>query len=150
MLLKGLLLSFIGGCAGGVIAAGVFAFLAIIGVYPRLIGKTMTHRHILLFETVIIIGGIFGNALDIYEFPVPLGNLGSGTPLLGNMVLTLFGVSVGIFVGCLVMSLAETLKALPVINRRIHLAVGLQYIILAVALGKLAGSLIYFIYQMGG
>ena len=51
----------------------------------------------------------------------------------------------GIFVGCLVMSLAETLKALPVISRRIGLAVGLQYVILAVALGKLAGSLVYFV-----
>ena len=56
----------------------------------------------------------------------------------------IFGLASGIFVGCLVMSLAETLKALPVINRRIGLAVGLQYVILAVALGKMAGSLVYF------
>ena len=33
-------LAFIGISAGGVIAAGVFAFLVIIGVFPRLIGKT--------------------------------------------------------------------------------------------------------------
>lgn len=42
------------------------------------------------------------------------------------------------------MSLAETLNALPVIARRIRLAIGLQFVILAVALGKLAGSLYYF------
>ena len=46
------------------------------------------------------------------------------------------------------MSLAETLKALPVISRRVHLAVGLPYIILSVALGKMCGSLMYFIYRM--
>ena len=42
----------------------------------------------------------------------------------------------------------ETLKALPVISRRIHLAVGLQYLIFALAAGKLTGSLVYFWFRM--
>ncbi len=133
-------LMFIGVSAGGVIAAGVFAFLAIIGVFPRLIGKTRTNRHILLYDTLIVLGGVLGNISDICEFPILIG---------GNLFLGIFGLSVGIFVGCLVMSLAETLKTVPVINRRIHLAVGLQYVILAIAVGKLIGSLIYFTRGMG-
>ena len=139
-LLKGLFLMFLGLSAGGIIAAGVFAFLAIIGVFPRLIGKTSTNRHIFLYETVIIIGGVLGNVSDLYEFPLLMG---------GNMVLWIYGLAVGIFVGCLVMSLAETLKALPVISRRIHLAVGLQYLILSIGLGKLIGSLVYFSGNFG-
>ena len=111
-LLKGLFLMFLGLSAGGIIAAGVFAFLAIIGVFPRLIGKTRTNRHIFLYETVIIIGGVLGNVSDLYEFPLLMG---------GNMVLWIYGLAVGIFVGCLVMSLAETLKALPVISRRLRI-----------------------------
>ena len=39
-------------------------------------------------------------------------------------------------------------KALPVIGRRLYLAVGLQYLILSIALGKLAGSLAYFFCGM--
>lgn len=140
MFLKQLLLAVIGLSAGGVIAAGVFAFLAIIGVFPRLIGKTHTNEHIFLYETIIIIGGVVGNISDLYEFPVLIG---------GNVFLCIYGLSVGIFVGCLVMSLAETLKALPVISRRIHLAVGLQYVILAIGIGKLVGSLIYFTGNFG-
>lgn len=140
MFLKQLLLAVIGLSAGGVIAAGVFAFLAIIGVFPRLIGKTHTNEHIFLYETIIIIGGVVGNISDLYEFPVLIG---------GNVFLCIYGLSVGIFVGCLVMSLAETLKALPVISRRIHLAVGLQYVILAIGVGKLVGSLIYFTGNFG-
>jgi len=140
MLLRQALLGFIGPCAGGVIAAGVFAFIAIIGVYPRMIGKTKTNRHVMLYETVIILGGVLGNVVDIYEFPISIG---------GNLVLGIFGLSVGIFVGCLVMSLAETLKAFPVISRRAHLAVGIQYMILALGLGKLTGSLLYFTQNMG-
>ena len=38
-------------------------------VYPRLIGRTHTNSHILLYETIIIIGGILGNISDIYEIP---------------------------------------------------------------------------------
>ena len=92
----------------------------------------------MLYETIIILGGILGNILDIYEFPIYMG------AFFGHAFLIIAGLSMGIFVGCLVMSLAETLKALPVISRRIHLAVGLQYLIFALAAGKMAGSLVYF------
>ncbi len=139
MLIKLAFLAVFGLCAGGIIAAGVFAFLAIIGVFPRLIGKTGTKRHIMLYETVIILGGIAGNGADLFEFSIPAG----------RWFLAVFGAAVGIFVGCLVMSLAETLKTLPVINRRIHLAVGLQYVILAMGLGKMLGSILYFSAGMG-
>lgn len=134
-------LIFVGLSAGGIIAAGVFAFLVIIGVFPRLIGKTGTKEHILLYGTVIVTGGVLGNIADLYEFPIPM--YGFSTLFLGT-----FGTAVGIFVGCLVMSLAETLKALPVISRRIYLAVGLQYLILSIALGKLVGSMTYFLCGM--
>ncbi len=141
MSLKMAALAVFGLCAGGVIAAGIFAFLAIIGVFPRIIGKTKTGGHIMLYETVIILGGSLGNALDLFEFPIRFA---------GRWFLAVFGGSVGIFVGCLVMSLAETLKTLPVINRRIHLSVGIQYVILAIGLGKMLGSLLYFSAGIGG
>lgn len=99
-------------------------------MFPRLIGATQTKKHILLFESVIILGGVLGNICDIYRIPIGFG---------GNLVLGIYGLSVGIFIGILVMSLAETLKALPIISRRIHLAVGLQYLILSLGLGKLIG-----------
>ncbi len=141
MFLKQAFLFVVGSSAGGIVAAGVFAFLAIIGVFPRLIGTTGTKGHIILCETMMIIGGIFGNLIDLYHIPRMFG---------GRFMLAFWGLCIGIFVGCLVMSLAETLKALPVLGRRIHLAVGLQYVIAAVAAGKFLGSVIYFIYGFGG
>ena len=42
ILLKKCLLAFFGLCAGGIIAAGVYAFLAIIGVFVRLMGEIDT------------------------------------------------------------------------------------------------------------
>ena len=73
ILLKKILLAFFGLCAGGIIAAGVYAFLAIIGIFVRLMGKTGTRKHIMLYETIIILGGVLGNILDIYEFPIYMG-----------------------------------------------------------------------------
>ncbi len=134
-----LFLALIGMSAGGIIAAGVFSFLAMIGIFPRLIAKTHTNRHIMLYETVIIIGGMTGNLLYLYPVTIGFG----GVP-----VLAISGLSIGIFVGMLVMSLAETLKAVPVISRRIHLAVGLQYVILAFGIGKMLGALLFFAKQM--
>lgn len=137
--LKYAFLIFFGICAGGVIAAGVYAFLAMIGVFVRLMGRTKPPgKKARLYEKWIIAGGILGNAADIYEIPMILGK-GPGT-----LFLTAAGLSIGVFVGCLAMSLAETLKALPAMSRRIGLAAGLQYLILGIAAGKFAGAWIYF------
>ncbi|WAJ26027.1 stage V sporulation protein AB [Lacrimispora xylanolytica] len=111
-----------------------------IGIFPRIISATKTSNHIILFETCIILGGITGNVLDLYKFPIGYG---------GNLVLGIYGLSVGVFIGCLVMSLAETLKALPIFCRRINLGVGLQYIILSIGIGKLLGSLVFFAERFG-
>lgn len=76
--LKYAFLIFFGICAGGVIAAGVYAFLAMIGVFVRLMGRTNTGKKARLYEKWIIAGGILGNAADIYEIPMILGK-GPGT-----------------------------------------------------------------------
>ena len=140
MWIKQLFLGFFGLCAGGMTAAGVFAFLAMIGILPRLIGKTGTKRQTRLYETMMILGGSLGNAADLFPVPLPAG----------RPALAAFGGAVGIFVGCLVMSLAETLKALPVMNRRIRLAVVFPYVVLWIGIGKMLGSLFYFYQQIGG
>ena len=71
MFLKTVFLIFFGLCAGGVIAAGVYAFLAIIGVFVRLMGRTGTKNKVLLYESFIMAGGILGNCFDLYEFAHP-------------------------------------------------------------------------------
>ena len=138
MFLKNLLLVFIGVSAGGIIAAGVFAFITVLGLVPRLAARTRTAHRIPLYEDCIIVGGTAGNLMDLFH-PGLFG---------GTLAGALFGLLVGIFVGCLVMSLAETLDTVPVISRRLRLSTGFQYVILALAVGKCIGSLIYFILGM--
>ena len=62
-------------------------------------------------------------------------------------------VFAGIFVGCLALAIAEMLNTIPVFARRIGFRHGLGIAILAVAIGKLVGSLLYFtqqVYLYGG
>ena len=137
MFLRHAFLFITGISAGGIVAAGIFAFLAVIGIFPRLIDFTGERSHILLCETMMILGGAWGCVIDLYEIPLLTG---------GSIFLAVMGSAIGIFVGALVMSLSETLKAFPVFSRRVKFGTGLQYTITSMAVGKCIGSLIYFIY----
>lgn len=145
MWIKQGLLFLIGLCAGGIIAAGVFAFIAVIGLIPRLAGRTHTAKHIELYEDFIVLGGTAGNFLSLYGRGLSFGLPG----LFGNLAGLLLGLASGVFVGSLVMSLAETLDAVPVLIRRIRLSVGLPWMILSLALGKMAGAFLFFWLDFG-
>ena len=129
------LLSILIGLGGGIVISGaVFAFIAIIGVVPRLAQKTSTESYIKLYEEMIILGGIFGCVNISFDYSIRLNPL---------MVIYI-SVCIGIFYGCLAMCLAEVLDVLPILARRTRLQKGMKIFILSMALGKLAGSLLYF------
>lgn len=143
ILLKLIFLAFFGVCAGGIVAAGVFAFITTIGLVPRLAGKTHTAKRLRRYEDCITVGATVGNLISLYSLRLPVESV-----LIKTVTGSIFGVFSGIFVGCLVLSLAETLNALPTVNRRIHLAVGMQYVILSLAMGKALGAFCYFYFRM--
>ena len=72
MWIKNIFLLFFGLCSGGIIAAGVYAFLAIIGVFVRLIGKTKTKKNIMLYENMIILGEYWENIMELYKVKTAL------------------------------------------------------------------------------
>ncbi|WP_312496337.1 stage V sporulation protein AB [Anaerosporobacter sp.] len=124
------LLAIIGFAGGLVVAAGVFAFITLLGVLNRLASKTNTAKHILLYENMVILGGILGNTWYIYQWDIPLGIIG----------LILFGLFSGIFVGCQAMALAEVLDVIPIFAKRIKIKYGMPYIVASIAIGKAVGA----------
>lgn len=136
MWIRYLFLCFCGLVAGSAIAAGTFAFIMIIGVVPRLIGKCHRGSGIMTFETCIISGAVIGCVWSL--FPVV-------TIPFGGVMLLLFGFSAGIFVGCLALALAEILDTFPILFRRLHIKRGLFWVILSLAIGKMCGSFYYFL-----
>lgn len=136
MLIKNLLLIIIGLAGGFTIAAGVFAFITMIGIITRLASRTKTAHYISVYETVVILGGIIGNVVIIFQWNLAIGNIGLG----------IYGFFSGVFIGCLAIALAEVLKVLPIMVKRIGLKKGLPYVITAIALGKCFGTLLQYWY----
>ena len=120
--------------SGIVISGAVFAFITVIGIVPRMAEKTATTGSVRLYEESIVFGGIAGTFLICFPFYLPIGRVAAA-------LLSFCG---GIFFGALAMSLAEVLDVIPILTRRGRIERGIYYFILAIAVGKLIGSLMYY------
>ncbi|NLZ80970.1 MAG: stage V sporulation protein AB [Clostridiales bacterium] len=127
---KQILMALIGFSSGLVVAGGVFALIASIGIVTRLAGKTHTGKYVKIYEDCITVGGTLGNLIYIYYFRIPVGIVGC----------VIFGLFSGIFVGVLALSLAEAVNVSAVFTRRIRLSKGIAYVVTGVAIGKLVGA----------
>ncbi|MDR1541705.1 MAG: stage V sporulation protein AB [Clostridiales bacterium] len=121
--------------SGAVISGAVFAFIAVIGVIPRIADKTGTSKHIHIYEEAVVFGGILGALEGFFEFSIPL-------PKVAGMLISF---CIGVFYGCFAVSLAEVINVIPILTRRLRIEKGLFFFILAIALGKLMGSLLYYV-----
>lgn len=142
MVWKIILLWIIGISSGIMVSAGVFTVLFVVGLVPRFAGRTDTARCELFYEECLIFGAILADVLSV--FPIK-GALGQSPDFLLKILLILIGIFAGIFVGCLSIALAEVLDGIPIFARRVKLKMGVSIAVFAVALGKIAGSLYYFI-----
>ena len=66
----------------------------------------------------------------------------------GIWSVMLFGLSAGIFTGCLAVALAEILNTFPIMFRRFGIKEGLTWIMFSMALGKMAGALYFYANHM--
>lgn len=140
MFLKSLFLILVGVSSGLGVAAGTFAFLFIIRIIPRMIQKARLEHKVIFVENMVFRGVVFGTVLTIFTWKKKWL-----FELLGKTLLTIFGMSAGIFVGCLAVALAEILDTFPIFFRRLNLKDEFGEVLLFVmAIGKMLGSLFYF------
>lgn len=125
--------------------------LAAVGLVPRFVGKTGTARYALWYEECIVFGAIVGTLLSLFQGGYVIGKILSPLGLLGflisRLLVILYGSFSGIFVGCLALAIAEMLNSIPIFARRIRMRHGLGICIVAVILGKICGSLFYYMYD---
>ncbi len=124
---------------GVAVAAGLFAFITTVGVVTRLAAGTKTAKHVMLYETIAILGVTLANGVDLFRWEFPFG----------VVLRTVCGLFCGVFVGCLAAALAEVVNVFPVMVRRIKLKVGMAYLVLAFALGKGFGAWYHLILGAG-
>ena len=149
MWISEVMLAILGGCFGLMVAGGVFTVLFVVGMIPRFAGKTDTARYEVLYEEFIIAGSTLGCILSVFDFPYMFGEWVEMLPptiydVVVWILLAAIGIFSGIFVGCLALSLAEMIDSIPIFTRRIGFRHGIGVAVIAVALGKLCGSVIYF------
>ena len=150
-ILENILLGILGIGAGFGVSGGVFTTLIAIGLIPRFAGKTHTAKHIFLYEEMVVCGTLFGGLVSIF-FPFldivgvvgRIPGLKDVYPYVAVLILAVFGLFAGIFVGCLALAIAEMLDSIPIFARRMKFRHGVGIVILCMAIGKTVGSLIYF------
>lgn len=133
---KNILMVFIGFSSGVVISGGVFAFINAMGIVSRMAVKTKTKEYLRTYEDAITLGGIFSAVITLFrlEFHLP------------NIIIILYALFIGIFMGVLAVALAEVLNVVPIIMRRMRINMGLPVIVISLALGKSVGAIIYFFW----
>ena len=134
MWIRYVLLVIVGIGGGAVTAAGYFAILAAVGIITRFADYTNTASKIRLYEICLCLGGITGNILFVFN----------PTIQLWQPLIAVVGLFMGIFVGCFLLSLAESVKGLPIFLRKSRIQKGISIIIISFAIGKTLGSLFYF------
>lgn len=135
--IKSVFLTVIGLAAGMGVSGGVFTTLIAVGLIPRFAGKTHTAKHIFLYEEMVVCGTLLGGLISVF-FPALRIVYG------GKIILGIYGVFAGIFVGCLALAIAEVLDSIPIFARRMRFRHGVGIVILCMAIAKTIGSLLYF------
>lgn len=135
-----IILALIGATCGAITAGGLFSLITTVKIINRYAEITDTVDNIIWYEESVIIGASVCNALYMLNFRI---NAGVG---IGTVACVFFGLLAGMFVGTFLISLAETVKGLPIFLHRMKLSTGLGYVITAIAFGKALGQMLYYLY----
>ncbi len=125
------------GLGGGLaVGSGLVAFLTVLGIVPRLTQLTKTKSFIELYEWGVVLGALTGSwfSLTVPMFSFP------------DYILGMIGLFSGVFVGMLAAALTEVLNVFPIMAKRVGVANKIIYLLVAIVLGKVFGSLFHWIY----
>lgn len=121
----------IGFASGLAVGSGFIAFLMVLGVIPRLMQLSNSKQLINVYGPCVIAGSLFGVYLSFT-------NTTWDQPLL---VLTMWGLFHGVFIGMLAAALTEVLNVFPILSKRIGVDTQLLWLLMAIVFGKIVGSL---------
>ncbi len=114
-------------------SASVVVFLSILGIVPQLAVVTNTTRQRNVYGLALGLGAVTFAMADLLDFRLSLGAF--RLPAMA-FVLLLWGL----FTGILLSALAEVFDIFPAFTGKLGIRDGLKILILALALGKMAGA----------
>ncbi|MDI4645424.1 stage V sporulation protein AB [Cohnella hashimotonis] len=120
------------GLSGGFAVGSAFvALLIVLDLVPRLVQLTRAYRRSAVFESALLAGVIGFNCADQFDWRLSLGEGWLLVPAIFQ----------GVFVGMLAAALTEVLNVIPIVAKRLRLGPYLFALLIAMVLGKVAGSL---------
>ena len=135
-LLHDLILVIIGLAGGAVVGGGFVAFITVLDIVPRLAQVTRTPQMIANYEYSLGLGVLIFTWVDFRSLSLSLPG-----------VFTIFiGLCMGIFVGLLAAALTEVVNVIPITARRLNMQAYLVYFLMAMALGKVTGSIVEWLF----
>ncbi len=142
-----LILIICGLSAGFMTAAAYVAFIAMLGIFPKMAAKTRTAGQCMLYENCLILGILLSTLLQFFLSYSSAGIEESALPIpiIGTVLLVLIGLFGGIYIGFLIGGLSEVLNVIPIYARKTHITKRFGYVIFFLALGKGIFSILQFI-----
>ncbi|GAA3405344.1 stage V sporulation protein AB [Paenibacillus hodogayensis] len=120
------------GLAGGLaVGGGMVSFLIVLDIVPRLAQMTRSFDRVHWFEGAMVTGVLFWTFAYFFDWRVTL------TPVAAILI----GLLAGCFVGMLAGALTEVLNVLPIMAKRLGLGGYIVWLLMAMVLGKVIGSL---------
>jgi stage V sporulation protein AB len=123
---------------GIAVGSGFVAFITVLDIIPRLTQLTNAQHHIRKLEWALVSGALIFTWIDFFQVKASL-------PVL---VTSVFGLFAGVFVGTLAAGLTEALNVFPIIAKRLHMDGSLLYLLMAMVLGKITGSLLQWLLHL--
>lgn len=117
--------------SGLVVGTGFVAFITVLGIIPRLVQLSKSKRFLHVFERAVVTGVMFGTYLSFTPFHFKISLI----------VVSIWGLFHGVFIGLLAAALTEVLNVFPILAKRIKVDQQIIWLMLAIVLGKIGGSL---------
>ncbi|GGM22427.1 stage V sporulation protein AB [Paraliobacillus quinghaiensis] len=134
-MINNLIDSFIGFASGLFVGTGFVAFLTVLGIIPRLVQLTKTDSYLQVYEIAVIVGVLFGTYLSFSSYSFQLITI----------IVVVWGLFHGVFIGMLAAALTEVLNVFPILAKRIRVDHQIIWLMMAIVFGKILGSLFQWI-----
>lgn len=147
-MLRNILLCISGLSAGFLTAAAYVAFIAMLGVFPKIAARTRTAKYCILYENCLMLGILLATFLQFFTI-YSSSDLSSVALLptgIGYVALAFLGLFGGLYIGFLIGGLSEVLNVIPTYAQKVHIQKRVSLLIYFLALGKGTFSLLYFLF----
>src|SRR5690625_3712497 len=131
----GMMIVMIGLAGGLAVGGGLVAFLTVLQVIPRLAQISGSYRLLPVYEGAVILGAVFWTFADFFHWKL----------YMTSWLAIVIGLLAGCFIGMLAAGLTEVLNVFPIFARRLKMGSILTWLLMAIVLGKITGSLFEWI-----